>query len=108
DQSVVETMRQAFDRRRKLIVGLLNDIEGISCYDPKGAFYVFPQIDDAVKAGGFASADEWATKLLEEKSVAVVPGEGFGSPGYARLSYATSDENIKEGLKRIAEFVAQA
>lgn len=108
DQGVVETMRQAFERRRTLIVGLLNAIPGFQCYNPKGAFYAFPRIADAVAKSKYKSSDEWALALLNEKKVAVVAGEGFGAPGYIRLSYATSDDNIRKGLSRVAEFVKES
>ena len=79
----------------------LNAIPGIECNRSKGAFYLFPRL----KSLGMSSLD-FADKLLEDKKVAVVPGEAFGAPGYMRLSYATSDEVITEGLKRLNEFCA--
>ena len=99
----VEAMRDEFQARRDLIVGLLNEIPGFTCNTPGGAFYAFPDVTGALKPGendaGFAAA------LLDEARVAVVPGGVFGGPGHIRLSYATSRELIEKGAGRIAEFV---
>src|SRR3954464_1136501 len=91
DLSAVTMMRAAFDRRRKTMVELLNDIPGVSCVEPEGAFYFFPSFAGALGrdlAGGLRVEDtlSLATMILEEAKVAIVPGEAFGSPGYARLS----------------------
>ena len=104
----VETMRLAFDERRKVIVKGLNAIDGVSCPEPDGAFYAFPDVSAHIgKAapGGSTIEDDVALAgyLVEAGRVAVVPGSGFGAPGFARLSYATSMENIKTGLGRIAD-----
>ena len=111
DQSVVNEMLSAFVRRRKLIVDGLNSIPGINCLMPSGAFYVFPNTSGIYKGKGWKSVAEkykddfnsttLSSYLLEEANVAVVPGIGFGSDNYIRLSYATSDENIVKGLERI-------
>ncbi|MEK9983671.1 MAG: aminotransferase class I/II-fold pyridoxal phosphate-dependent enzyme, partial [Opitutae bacterium] len=77
----------------------LNAIEGITCERAQGAFYLFPSIDSYG-----VSANDFAARILEEQKVAVVPGEGFGAPGYMRLSYATSDDVIEKGLARLKEF----
>ncbi|MCB0221552.1 MAG: aminotransferase class I/II-fold pyridoxal phosphate-dependent enzyme, partial [Chrysiogenetes bacterium] len=107
DQSIVGEMLKAFDERRQWIVKALNDIEGVSCNDPEGAFYVFPNISGLLgkSAGGkrIETDMDFAAWLLEEAMVAVVPGTPFGAPGYMRLSYATSMENIQKGVGRIAE-----
>jgi len=95
----VKGMLQHFDRRRLKLLEGLNAIDGIECNRSEGAFYLFPRI----KSLGMNSM-EFADKLLDEKKVAVVPGEGFGAPGYMRLSYATSDEIITEGLTRLSDF----
>jgi aspartate aminotransferase len=99
-----------FDRRRKVIVAGLNDIPGITCRMPDGAFYVFPNVTGLYgKRFGdrvIASGDDVTDYLLSEVQVAVVPGSGFGAPGYVRLSYATSMQAIERGLERIAEAVA--
>lgn len=95
----VAKMLAAFDTRRKFLHSELLSIKGISCPKALGAFYLFPDISSFG-----LSASEFATRLLKEKEVAVVPGEGFGAPGYIRLSYATSDEVIHKGIARIREF----
>lgn len=103
DQSPVEEMKEQYRRRRQIIVEGLNAIDRISCLAPMGAFYAFPNISQT----GLSSRD-FAIRLLQEKHTVVVPGTGFGEggEGFVRISYATSEENIREGLKRIAEFVA--
>lgn len=100
-QDCVEEMKAQYRRRRKLIVDGLNAIPGISCLPPKGAFYAFANI-----TGTGLSSRDFAIRLLQEKHVVTVPGTGFGEggEGYVRLSYATSEEAIREGLKRIREF----
>ena len=97
----VNNMREAYDQRRKFLVKALRDM-GVECYEPQGAFYVFPNI----KRFGMTS-EEFALKLLEEEKVAVVPGTAFGDcgEGYLRLSYAYSLEELKRALERIAHFV---
>lgn len=96
----IEIMRAAFERRRNLAHELLNQIEGLSVLKPEGAFYLFINIkaveNDSMK---------FCSKLLEETGVAVVPGVGFGSEGYFRLSFATDDATIRDGIERIASFV---
>ena len=101
-QECVEEMKRQYRRRREIIVGGLNDMKGVSCLMPKGAFYAFPNISHL----GIPSR-EFAMRLLKEKHVVVVPGTGFGEggEGFVRLAYATSEDNIREGLKRIREFV---
>lgn len=103
DQSPVEEMKEQYRRRRQIIVEGLNAIDRISCLAPMGAFYAFPNISQT----GLSSRD-FVIRLLKEKHTVVVPGTGFGEggEGFVRISYATSEENIREGLKRIAEFVA--
>ena len=103
DQSPVEEMKEQYRRRRQIIVEGLNAIDRISCLAPMGAFYAFPNISQT----GLSSRD-FSIRLLKEKHTVVVPGTGFGEggEGFVRISYATSEENIREGLKRIAEFVA--
>ena len=110
DLSAVKKMGEAFDRRRKLIVKLLNEIPGISCPMPKGAFYVYPSVkgvlNKAINGRTPTTSAELATIILEEAEVAVVPGEAFGPSGYIRLSYATSDEDIIEGVTRIKKLLS--
>lgn len=100
-QAQLDFMREQYRARRDRLVSGLNAIDGISCIEPLGAFYAFPNI---TKTG--LSSEEFADRLLEEKKVAVVPGPGFGSAGegFVRLCYAVSGETIDEGLKRIREF----
>ncbi len=99
--AVVKEMLTHFDRRRLKLLNGLNAIEGVDCPRAQGAFYLFADISAFDMA-----ATEFATCVLEEKLVAVVPGEGFGAPGYIRLSYATSDEVIEKGAARLKEFCA--
>ncbi len=104
DQSMaaVAGMLEVFDRRRLRLLDGLQAIPGLECARAQGAFYLFPKMDSFG-----LSANDFAAKLLEEEKVAVVPGEGFGAPGYMRLSYATSDEVIEKGLERLARFCAK-
>ncbi|MDQ2748419.1 MAG: pyridoxal phosphate-dependent aminotransferase [Actinomycetota bacterium] len=112
DLSAVAHMRAAFDRRRTLIVGLLNDIPGILCPEPHGAFYVYPSVKGLLdrSLGGAVSrtSAELASVILDRAEVAVVPGEAFGTPGYLRLSYALGDDDLTEGISRIAKLVAES
>ena len=105
-QDCVETMRRAFLRRRDLIVGLLKEIPGLRLNLPDGAFYVFPEVSAyfGKHCGNrvIGDANDLAMYLLEEAHVAAVSGDAFCAPGYIRLSYATSDENIREACRRIA------
>ena len=106
DLAAVEDMKVAFDRRRRLIVEALNQIPGVECPTPEGAFYVYPSVKGVlgtdIRGDRPASSAELAALILDEVEVAVVPGEAFGTPGYLRLSYATSDDKITEGIARIA------
>lgn len=99
DQGIVEERRRIFQKRRDLICSKINEIPGLSITPPDGAFYTFPSIDGHMER--FGSADAFANHILEHAGVAVVPGEGFGSERHIRLSFATSEENIIEGLDRI-------
>jgi aspartate aminotransferase len=109
-QDAVATMREAFDRRRRLAVERLSAIEGVEVVEPEGAFYVFPSFEGVLgrELGGrtIGSTLELAEVLLDEAKVALVPGEAFGAPGYARLSYALGDEDLAEGIERIGRFLA--
>ena len=98
----VRTMVRSYDRRRRLMVTALNDM-GLTCFEPRGAFYVFPSI-----RGTGLTSETFCTRLLEEKQVACVPGTAFGASGegHVRCSYATSIEKLNEALSRIREFVA--
>ena len=108
----VKEMLTAFDRRRKLIVSMLNEIPGVYCPMPKGAFYVYPSVQallgKEIDGSRPQSSGELASLILEKVEVAVVPGEAFGPSGYLRLSYATSDADIVEGVTRLKEFLSKA
>jgi len=107
----VHTMGEAFNRRRKLIVDLLNEIPGFKCPTPTGAFYVYPSVKGVlgktIQGKTPTTSAELATLLLEEVEVAAVPGEAFGPSGYLRFSYATSDEDIVEGIGRIKKLLTE-
>jgi aspartate/methionine/tyrosine aminotransferase len=109
DLGAVADMRDAFDRRRNTMVKMLNEIEGISCYEPEGAFYCFPSLKGLFgrEIAGRTIKDslELAEVVLETAKVAFVPGEGFGGPGYARFSYALGDDDLVEGIGRIADLL---
>jgi aspartate/methionine/tyrosine aminotransferase len=112
DLSAVAEMRTAFDRRRRAIVALLGAIPGVVCPEPQGAFYVYPSVKGLLGVplrGKVAnSSAELAALILDEVEVAVVPGEAFGTPGYLRLSYALGDDDLAEGIGRIAKLVAES
>jgi aspartate aminotransferase len=107
----VREMGVAFDRRRKLIVDLLNEIPGIECPTPQGAFYVYPSVKGvlgkSIRGKVANTSAELATIILDEVEVAAVPGEAFGPSGYLRFSYATSDEDIVEGIGRIKKLLTE-
>ena len=109
-QDAVETMRQAFDRRRRTIVAELNKIDGILCPTPEGAFYVYPDVTGLLgrEWGGVTPTTslELADLILEQAEVAVVPGEAFGPSGYLRLSYALGDAPLLEGIQRLQKLFA--
>ena len=105
----VATMRAAFNERRVTIHRMLNEIEGVDCLEPKGAFYAFPSLTGLLGrdvAGREAKTTmDLATIILEEAKVAFVPGEAFGAPGYARFSFALGIDDLVEGISRIGELV---
>ena len=107
-----ERMRRAFDRRRRRIHELLSAIPGVTCVEPQGAFYAFPSLegvlDRRIRGRQARSATALADLVLEEAKVAIVPGEAFGGPGHARLSYALGDEDLVEGISRIAKLLEDA
>lgn len=100
-QDVVEEMRAVFDRRRRRAVEMLREIDGVRLLEPQGAFYVFPDLSNYL-GGRFSTTLELGTWILEDSGVAIVPGEAFGAPGYARLSYALADADLERGLERLA------
>ena len=112
DLAAVHEMGVAFDRRRKLIVDLLNKIPGVLCPTPTGAFYVYPSVKGVlgkeIRGKRPQTSAELATLILDEVEVAAVPGEAFGPSGYLRFSYALSDEDIVEGIGRVAKLLGEA
>lgn len=112
DLSAVAEMKVAFDRRRHLITGMLDAIGGVDCPLPDGAFYVYPSVKGLIgrelRGQRIEGSAQLASIILDEAEVAVVPGEAFGTPGYLRLSYATSDADISEGVGRMAALLAEA
>jgi len=108
----VHEMGVAFDRRRKLIVSMLNAIPGVLCPTPTGAFYVYPSVKallgKEIRGKRPQTSAELATLILEEAEVAAVPGEAFGPSGYLRFSYALSDEDIVEGITRVKNLLSEA
>jgi aspartate/methionine/tyrosine aminotransferase len=111
DLAAVAMMRGAFDRRRQTIHRLLNEIDGVTCIEPEGAFYAFPSVKGLlgreVRGSRSQSSEELAERCIVEAKVAVVPGEAFGAPGYFRMSYALGDDDLVEGVSRLASFFAE-
>jgi aspartate/methionine/tyrosine aminotransferase len=105
-------MRAAFDRRRRLIHAMLNDIPGVTCPEPFGAFYAFPSLKGVlgreIRGRTPETSAALAELLLDEAEVAIVPGEAFGAPGYARLSYALGDDDLRRGVERMAAVLSES
>ncbi len=110
DLSAAGEMRAAFDRRRITMHKMLNEIDGVSCYEPEGAFYCFPSFAGVIgrEIAGTSITDTLTLTdiVLTHARVAMVPGDGFGAPGYMRLSYALGDDDIIEGITRVAELLS--
>jgi len=110
DLAAVGEMRVAFDRRRRTMTTMLNEVDGVTCAEPEGAFYCFPNVSGLLgrplKGRVSSTSAELAETLLDVIKIAVVPGEAFGAPGFFRLSYALGDDDLVEGLQRLAELVA--
>ncbi len=110
DLTAVEEMKAAFDRRRRTIVSMLNDIDGVVCPTPGGAFYAYPSVKGLLgrdyDGRRIDTTTDLAEYILEQAEVAVVPGEAFGSPGYLRLSYALGDDDLVEGVTRLQKLFA--
>jgi aspartate/methionine/tyrosine aminotransferase len=109
DLAAVEEMKVAFDRRRKTMVSMLNEIDGVVCPTPQGAFYVYPSVKGLlgreIDGATPTTSAELAEVLLEKAEIAAVPGEAFGSPGYLRFSYALGDEDLVEGIGRMQKLL---
>ena len=109
-QEGIEEMRLAFEVRRDYLYQEMNRIPGVSCIRPEAAFYVMMNLDEllgkTIHGTLIRDADDFARVFLEKGRVAVVPCTGFGAPNYVRWSYATSLENIQEGLRRLKEFLS--
>ena len=109
DLTAVAEMREAFDRRRQTIVRMLNEIPGVECPEPTGAFYAYPSVKGVlgkqVAGRTPTTSAELAEVILDEAEVAVVPGEAFGAPGYLRLSYALGDDDLAEGVGRMQKLL---
>jgi aspartate/methionine/tyrosine aminotransferase len=107
----VLTMRSAFDRRRRTMHTMLNDVEGVVCPEPEGAFYAFPNMTGLLNRdlGGRTATTtlELAGLVLDKIQVAFIPGEAFGAPGYARFSFALADTDLEEGLRRLQELATR-
>ena len=110
-ESLAKKMHLAYTRRRKYFLERISKLDGVSCVEPDGAFYIFMNIKGllgrSIQGVVIESSGQFAQVLLEKGLVAVVPGEAFGAPGYLRWSYATSMENIREGLDRLEKFLAE-
>jgi aspartate/methionine/tyrosine aminotransferase len=110
DLEAVAAMRTAYERRGRRMHELLSAIPGVTCIEPQGAFYCFPSFEGVLgrEIAGRTPGNtiELAAVLLDEAKVAIVPGEAFGAPGYARLTFAVSDGDIEEGVQRIAKLFA--
>ena len=98
-------MRQAYEERLNTITSLINDLPGVSVTKGAGAFYLFPDVSEAVELTGFQSTDEFVNGVLEEAYVSIVPGKAFGLDGHVRLSYATDLATLQEAIKRIGDFI---
>jgi aspartate/methionine/tyrosine aminotransferase len=112
DLAAVATMRAAFDRRRQLMTAMLNEIPGVVCPLPEGAFYCYPSVKGVlgkeIAGQRPGTSSELAGLLLDEADVAVVPGEAFGTDGYFRLSCALGDADLEEGVSRLAKLLSEA
>jgi aspartate aminotransferase len=112
DLGAVAEMRAVFDRRRRRIHELLTVIPGVTCLRPQGAFYAFPNLEGALgrwlRGHRPETTMDLADLILDHARVAIVPGEAFGAPGYARLSYALGDADLEEGVSRIAKLLGEA
>jgi aspartate/methionine/tyrosine aminotransferase len=108
----VARMREAFDRRRQTMCKLLNEIDGVVCVEPEGAFYAYPSVKGllgkSLRGQRPSTSAELAELCINEAKVAAVPGEAFGAPGYFRMSYALGEDDLVEGVSRLAALFAEA
>ncbi|MDC0390756.1 pyridoxal phosphate-dependent aminotransferase [Candidatus Thioglobus sp.] len=102
DQSIIDTMVSAFEERHEYIVNALNAIDGVECPRSQGAFYSFPRVEGLIKRLGLKDDVEFSTYCLEKLNIALVPGSAFGASGYVRFSFATSMDNIKQAVEKLA------
>ena len=102
DQSIIDTMVNAFEERHEYIVNALNSIDGVECPRSQGAFYSFPRVEGLIKRLGLKDDIEFSTYCLEKLNIALVPGSAFGASGYVRFSFATSMDNIKQAVEKLA------
>ncbi len=111
DLEAVAVMREAFERRGRVMHSMLSDIPGVACVEPQGAFYCFPSFEEhlgrEIAGRRVGSTLDLCEVILDEARVAVVPGEAFGAPGYARLSFALGDDDLVEGVGRIADLLGR-
>ncbi|MEG0628833.1 MAG: aminotransferase class I/II-fold pyridoxal phosphate-dependent enzyme, partial [Enterococcus sp.] len=105
EQETVEKMRQAFEERLNTIYPKVADLPGFKLTKPQGAFYLFPNIKEAMDMGGYDNVTTWVNDLLDQEQVALVTGEGFGSPVSVRMSYSASMEELEEAVIRIRRFI---
>jgi aspartate aminotransferase len=104
-QDSVSVMLAEYRRRRDFIVRRLREIPGVTCTEPQGAFYAFPNVSAVLREDGIRDTLEFAGRLLQHEYVSVVPGEAFGAEGHVRISYATSMQELERGLARLDSFV---
>lgn len=107
DQGLLDTRRAELQARRDMVVAALNAMEGVSCTNPDGAFYVYPDLRGAMARGGFATDADLCAWLLDSVGLAIVPGRAFGLPGHARISFAYAAADLKEGLARMHKALAE-
>lgn len=101
----IELMKKSFKERLEAAHELLNQLPGFSCIKPQGAFYLFPNVTEALKLTGFTNVDDFSAAILEQEKVAIIPGSGFGASNNVRLSYATDLDQLTEAIKRIERFM---
>lgn len=101
----IEMMKQSFKERLEVAHQLLNQLPGFNCIKPQGAFYLFPNVTEALRQTGYDNVDDFSAAILEQEKVAIIPGTGFGAPDNVRLSYATDLDQLTEAIKRIERFL---